>query len=189
MFGDLFRILSQHELAVPPEIAAVFRALATLEGTLVRLDPAFDIVAEARVFACAHLAEQSRPTVLRRAATDELATLLPVLRRLPRHLDRIGGALHAGRLGLNVRLLAHPDDGWAITGLLHRLLITILAAAAGIMAVMLLGLSGGPHVTATVTLCQFLGYCLLVVSGILALRVLVIVFRPPPSTRHPRGQW
>jgi predicted unusual protein kinase regulating ubiquinone biosynthesis (AarF/ABC1/UbiB family) len=47
MFTDLFRIVSEHGLAVPPEIAAVFRALATMEGTLTALAPGFDIVAEA----------------------------------------------------------------------------------------------------------------------------------------------
>ena len=54
MFTDLFRIVSDHGLAVPPEIAAVFRALATMEGTLNQLAPGFDIVAEARV-ACGFL--------------------------------------------------------------------------------------------------------------------------------------
>jgi ubiquinone biosynthesis protein len=43
MFGDLFRIVSAYGLSVPPEVAAVFRALATLEGThgpaLARLRP------------------------------------------------------------------------------------------------------------------------------------------------------
>jgi ubiquinone biosynthesis protein len=46
MFTDLFRIVSGHGLAVPPEIAAVFRALATMEGTLTQLAPGFDIVAK-----------------------------------------------------------------------------------------------------------------------------------------------
>jgi ubiquinone biosynthesis protein len=42
----------------------------------------------------------------------------------------------------------------------------------------MLGLSGGPHLTASVTLYQFFGYCLLVIAAILALRVLVAVMRP-----------
>jgi ubiquinone biosynthesis protein len=53
MFGDLFRIVSAYGLSVPPEVAAVFRALAILEGTLTQLSPGFDLVAEARAFAAA----------------------------------------------------------------------------------------------------------------------------------------
>jgi hypothetical protein len=37
---------------------------------------------------------------------------------------------------------------------------------------------GGLRVTHTITLYVFIGYCLLVFAGILALRVLVVVFRP-----------
>ena len=40
------------------------------------------------------------------------------------------------------------------------------------------GVNGGPRVTHTITLYAFIGYCLLVFAGILALRVLVLVFRP-----------
>ena len=178
MFTDLFRIVSDHGLAVPPEIAAVFRALATMEGTLTQLAPGFDIVAEARRFAGQQLAGQFRPDTLRITAADELVALLPLLRRLPRRIDRIGGALEAGRLSVNVRLLADEGDRRIVTGLLYLVLTTFLAATSGIMAVLMLGLRGGPTITSRVSLFQFLGYCLLVISAILALRVLALVFRP-----------
>ena len=178
MFTDLFRIVSDHGLAVPPEIAAVFRALATMEGTLTQLAPGFDIVAEARRFAAEQLAEQFSPDVLRKTAADELVALLPVLRRLPRRIDRIGGALEAGRLSVNVRLLADPADRRYLTGLLHQVVLVVLAATSGLMAVLMLGLRGGPVITTTVSLYAFFGYCLLVIAAILALRVLVLVFRP-----------
>jgi ubiquinone biosynthesis protein len=178
MFTDLFRIVSEHELAVPPEIAAVFRALATMEGTLTQLAPGFDIVAEARQFAADQLAAQFSPDVLRKIAADELIALLPTLRRLPRRIDRIGGALEAGRLSVNVRLLADPADRRYLTGLLHQVILVALAATSGVMAVLMLGLHGGPAITKTVTLYAFFGYCLLVIAAILALRVLVLIFRP-----------
>ena len=181
MFTDLFRIITDHGLAVPPEIAAVFRALATMEGTLTLLAPGFDIVAEARRFAAEQLAGQFSPDSLRRTAMDELTSLLPMLRRLPRRIDRIAGALEAGRLSVNVRHLADASDRRFVTGLLQQVLLTFLAAAAGIMAVMMIGLHGGPSVTRTVTLYAFFGYCLLVVAAILAVRVLVLVFRPDTS--------
>ncbi len=111
LFTDLFRLVASYDLMVPPEVAAVFRALATLEATLAQLAPGFDIVAESRAFAAAQLTSQLQPTSLRQAASDELPTLLPVLRRLPRRADRITSALEHGRLGLGVRLFATPATG------------------------------------------------------------------------------
>ena len=181
MFTDLFRIIADHGLAVPPEIAAVFRSLATMEGTLTQLAPGFDIVTEARRFAAEQLAGQFTPDTLRQTAMDELASLLPMLRRLPRRIDRIAGALETGRLSHNVRFLADASDRRYVTGLLHQVLLAFLAAAAGIVAVMMIGLHGGPNVTPAVTLYAFFGYCLLVVAAILAVRVLVLVFRPDTS--------
>jgi ubiquinone biosynthesis protein len=178
MFSDLFRIVSEHGLAIPPEIAAVFRSLATVEGTISGLEPRFDIVVETRRFAADYLAEQFRPDSLKAAAMDELTALVPVLRRLPRRIDRIGEALETGRLSVNMRILADDRDRRYVTGLVHQILLAFLAAASGIMAVVMLGLRGGPHITASVTLYQFLGYSLLVIAAILALRVLVTVLKP-----------
>ena len=131
MFTDLFRIVSDHGLAIPPEIAAVFRSLATVEGTISGLEPSFDIVVETRRFAADYLAEQFSPDSLKAAATDELTALLPLLRRLPRRIDRIGEALETGRLNVNMRFLADDRDRRFVTGLLHQILLAFLAAASG----------------------------------------------------------
>jgi ubiquinone biosynthesis protein len=158
-------------------VAAVFRAFATLEGTLGLLRPGFDLVGHARAAAGGRVAEALAPDRLRRTLEDELAALLPVLRRLPRRVDRIGDALEHGRLRVNVRLFADDQDRRLVTGLMHQALLTVIGAAAGVMAVLLLGADGGPAVTAGVDLFPLLGYALLVIAFVLTLRVLVVVFR------------
>jgi ubiquinone biosynthesis protein len=178
MFADLFRIIARFGLSVPSEVAAVFRAIATLEGTLGTLSPGFNVVAEARAFASSYLAAQMRPSALRRTLTEELATLIPMMRRLPRRVDRIATALEEGRLNVNVRPLADERDQSTISRMLHEVLVTILASTAGVMGVTLLGRAGGPQLTDSVSAFQFMGYALLVGAMMLAMRVLVIIFRP-----------
>jgi ubiquinone biosynthesis protein len=178
LFNELFRIVTGHDLGVPPEVAAVFRALATLEGTIARLAPGFDLVGASREFASAHVADRLAPEALRRTATEELTALLPMLRRLPRRVDRIAAAAETGRLSVNVRLFGDERDRRHVTGLLQQVLLTVLGATAGLMAVLLPGTPGGPDVTPSVTLYQLLGYNLLVVCAVLVLRVLVLIFRP-----------
>ena len=179
MFTDLFRIVSSHGLAVPAEVAAVFRALGTLEGTLTELARDFDIVAEARKLAGGYAAEQLTPEALKREAATELAALVPMLRRLPRRVDRLVGALESGKLSVNVRLFADRRDRDVVTGLVHQVLITVLAATSGLMGVLMVGRQSGPMVGESVSLYQFLGYSFLAVASVLALRVLVVVFRRP----------
>ena len=177
MFTDLFRLASRFELAIPPEIATVLRALGILEGTLSLLTPGVDIAAEAQAYAADQVAGHMSPKAVQKTAADELAALLPVLRRLPRRFDRVTGALEQGRLGLNVRLFADERDRRVVTGLTHQFLLTFLGAASGIVAALLLGAPGGPKVAPTVSLYQVIGYNLLIVAAILVLRVLFTILR------------
>ena len=103
-----------------------------------------------------------------------------MLRRVPRRVDRILAATEAGRLALTVRLFADERDRRYATGMLQQLLLTVLGATAGLMAVLLLGTTGGPAVTRDLGLHQLLGYFLLVISSVLVLRVLVLIFRRDP---------
>ncbi|MDQ3628735.1 MAG: AarF/UbiB family protein [Actinomycetota bacterium] len=179
-FTALFGLVTSHRLAVPPQVAAVFRTFATLEGTLMAIDPEFDLLAQARETGRGRVAEAVAPQRLRQSVEDDLAALLPVLRRLPRRIDRIADAVEHGRLNLNVRLLADSRDRRVITDLLHQALLTVLGAAAGVMAVLLLDNPGGPQVTEAVPLFSVFGYSLLIVAVVLVLRVLVVIFRRDP---------
>ena len=174
MFTDLFKIVADFGLSVPPEVAAVFRALATLEGGLTQLSPGFDMVVEARSVAAGYVHQNLDTETLRRTAMDELVTLVPMLRRLPRRVERIAGALENGRLSVNIRLFADQRDRAHLTELLHQVLLTVLGATAGVMAVILLAADSG---SAQITLLQLCGYSLLIISAVLVLRVLALIFR------------
>jgi ubiquinone biosynthesis protein len=198
MFTALFRMFAQFGLAVPPEVAAVFRALATIEGTLTQLAPGFNLVEEARGYAIGvradrltHRLLQGRggraaggfapPTVssLLHGVAQEVLSVLPMLRRLPRRAERISASLEEGRLGVRVRVLADERERRFVSGLIHQMTVTLLATCSGLMGVMLMvfGTGKGPRVSQQLELYPLIGYHVLAVSAILTLRVLYTALR------------
>jgi ubiquinone biosynthesis protein len=85
----------------------------------------------------------------------------------------------AARLEDHARWARSADerDRRVVTGLTYQFLLTLIGAASGIVAALLLGASGGPEITSTVSLYQVIGYNLLIVAAILVLRVLFTIFR------------
>jgi len=177
VFTDLVRTLAANELAVPGELAAAFRAIATLEGTLRYLSPGFDLLGEAGAFAEARIAEARHPTSVAQMIDQDFTALLPLLRRAPLRLDRIAGSLAEGRLSVNVRLLADQRDRSLVRDLVNQVVATFLAGVFGIMGAMLLVSGGGPLLVPGLSLFELFGYLVLVVSGLLTMRVLYDVFR------------
>jgi len=183
MFTALFRLVADSGLVFPPVIAAVFRAMITLEGTLARLAPGFQIIEETRTIAASWLGQVLGPASLRDAATDEALGLLPVLRKLPRRLDRITTALERGTLTTSVRLLADHRDRHFIATMVGRAVLAFLGAAFGIISVMLIGVHGGPLLapaaagTGGTSLFHAFGYVGLFFSLVLILRVIITITR------------
>lgn len=173
MFTALFQLLMDFGIVFPPELAAVFRALVTLEGTLNVFAPGFRIVDEARALAAEWLQASLRPDSLQQAATDELLSLLPVLRRLPRRLDRIATAAEQGTLSASVRVLADRRDTRFLAGLVDRAVLAFL----GVMSVLLIGTKAGAAITASLSTLQLFGYLGLFISVVLILRVIVAIAR------------
>ncbi|GAB2609179.1 ABC1 kinase family protein [Pseudactinotalea suaedae] len=178
-FTALFRVVSDHGLGIPPAVAAVFRAVATLEGTLLVADPGYDLSERVRVMGREQLGQATSPAQLRAGLEREAITLLPVLRRLPRRLDRLTDAAEHGRLSLGVRLLADRRDRELVTRLWHQGIMTVIAATAGIMAALLFTVGPGPSVAPGIGLFWVLGGALLCIATVLALRVLMAVLRRP----------
>lgn len=177
--ADLFGIVARNGLSMPPEMAAALRAIGTIEGTLTWLAPDFNIVESARDFAEQSMRDLLRPASIKRTLEEELVALLPIITRLPRRIDRITAALEEGRLAINVSSFANKRDQHVVRSTLQELLLTILAAASGVMATMLISQDGGPTMIDGMSLFQFMGYFLLALAFILAMRVLIFIFRRP----------
>ncbi len=177
MFGALVTVIIRHRFSVPPQVAASFRALAALEGTLGSISPGFDLVASARVEGRTMLGDQLRPERVRATLEDQLVTLLPLVQRLPRRINAITDNLERGRTSFNVRLLADERDRGFITGILQQLTMTILAAACAVCGILLVTSESGPLMLPQLRLYTFLGATLFFFAFVLAARSLVLVFR------------
>lgn len=164
-------------LAFEPQIAAVFRALLTLEGTLRTLDPDFVLVDEVRALAGDVGQKAFGPAALRQAISDDLLKLAPILRNLPKRIDRIAAAMERNQWNVNVRLLADERDARFVTRLADRAIVAFLSAAIGLISAVLIHVGGGAKIAGGLTLPHALGYAGLAVATILGLRVLVAVTR------------
>jgi len=181
MLQDLVRTFLDLGIALPASTTLLFRMLVTLEGTLTTLCPGYQLIQAAQDFAPSLIQERVDATDLGGQIRDEAAALLPVLRRAPRHLDRVATLIERGELRATVSMFATERDARVLTRLVNRAILAFVGAALGIVSVLLLGLSGGPIVSGTVSLFDIFGYTGLALSTVLLLRVVVLAIKDGPA--------
>ena len=173
---DLFDVVVRHGLRVPGQIAAAFRALGAVEGTLRLLDPVLDLMALAR-----RLTPSLTSDGLALPGADDvkdlLAVNLPALRRLPRRLVGIAERLEAGTLAVRVQGLGEAGERRFLTGLVHQVVLVVLAATSAACGVALTLSELGPQLTPVLRVSTFGGLTLLLFAFVLGCRALVLVFR------------
>ncbi|GHH68353.1 ubiquinone biosynthesis protein UbiB [Streptosporangium violaceochromogenes] len=179
MFAALFKLIHAYGFAVPPQIAGAFRALAALDGTLALISPDFDVVEAARRQSREMMREATAPEAVRADLESRVAGYLPVLQRLPRRINKLAEDLENGRISLNIRPLSDERDRRFLTGLVQQVVVAILAAAATLGAIVLIAADVGPMVIPGLRLFGLVGFALLLVGFVLALRSLALVFRRP----------
>ncbi|WP_052462256.1 ABC1 kinase family protein [Nigerium massiliense] len=180
MFSELMALVLRHSFSIPPMLAGAFRTLAALEGSLLLLDPSFDLVDGARESAAGIVAERANPDAVKQAVQRQLAATLPMLQRLPRRLNQVLEQVESGRFTVTVRSFADPADRAFVRGLVDQAALTVLASAAVLGAIWLI-VSEGPQLMPGVALYDVLGSVLLFFGMVLALRVLVRVLRGEPD--------
>jgi ubiquinone biosynthesis protein len=183
---DLLRLTVELGFRLPPQTSTMFRALATLAGTLEQLSPAYPLIDEVAELGGAELSQQTSPSSLQELLQSEWAQLSPLLRRAPRHLDRVATLLQHGELTTRIRWLADAGDVAVLERLLNRAVLTVLALGLGLISVLMISADASPLLAGTqVRLLEVLGWLGLFGGTVLLLRVLLEVLRPPP--RRPRS--
>ena len=177
LFTDVLKTLVDFELALPAHVAAVFRCLVTLEGSLTLLSPRFQMVDESRSVSAELLRDTVTLSGVGQTIRDEVAAQLPILRKLPRRMERLTATIEDGRLEIRVRLLDSERERQFVAALVGRSIFAFLGAAIAVVSAMLLSAIGGPDVSPGVRLLPALVYCGLFGSAVLILRVIVGVAR------------
>ncbi len=177
LFVHLLRLVLRHGLSVPPAVAAAFRSLGALDGTLRLLQPDLDLVAVARQHGREVVAGRLSPDGLRAELSDQLATLVPMAQRLPRRVSALVEDLHAGQFTMTVRTLQDPGERRFLTGLVQQVVLAILAATTAICGIVLTISDRGPSLAGDLSLTVYLGLVLVLFAFVLGSRVLVLVFR------------
>lgn len=177
MFGELFALVIDHKFTVPAQIGAAFRALSTVEGALLLIDPEMDLVTAARTEGARIMSSKVNFSSIKNDFEQRLMALVPLLDRVPRRINKISEDLENGRFSMNVRVLAHPADRSYLTGLFQQLVVAVLAGAAVLGAIMLLTTNEGPLVTGEIRLYGVFGFALLFGGFVLGMRALMLVFK------------
>jgi ubiquinone biosynthesis protein len=170
---ELVPMLADFDIHLPGDLVLLSRALVTLDGTLAVIAPGRSIVA-----AALDLAAPGEPPVVDTDAMirDELAAVLPRLRRLPDRVDRI--LTLAARGDLRVRQVVDEDANRIVRTLVNRALLAAIGTAFVVAsAVLLTATEDGPMVSSGTGLFEIFGYGGLLTGSVLLLRVVAAVAR------------
>ncbi|MDN3497127.1 AarF/UbiB family protein [Planococcus sp. APC 4015] len=157
VFSALLEVLRAHRLALPPSLLLVFRTLTSLEGTLRRLSPGFDLIGEAlqRAPKVARSMMSPRNTLL--SGQAQLALGVESLRRMPRRWDNVSRSLEDGTFSLRLRAFEAPAERWWVEGLIARVTSTIIGVGLLATGIALAVSPDGPMMTDDVAIFPFLG--------------------------------
>lgn len=186
LFGDMLALVVSYKFQVPVALATAFRAIGGLEGSLTKLVPDLDMIDIATEQGAAIMRDRLAPRELKAHLERETLNNAEIAARMPRRIDQITRQLEEGRMRMVVPgVEGFADQRW-LTGLVQQIILAVLAASAGLGGVYLLASGGGPDFLPKLTLWEFLGLTILLVSFVLGTRILVNIFRQdtPESYRE-----
>ncbi|HLS85904.1 MAG TPA: ubiquinone biosynthesis protein UbiB, partial [Burkholderiales bacterium] len=144
MLGDLTRLLREHRLALPPDLALVLKAAATLEAIGRELDPDFHMVREAEPFLRAAILARYGPARLARRGWRAARSALELAAELPRELRGLVRSAKHGRLQVHVDVTSLDRFARTLDAAANRLTVGVVTAALIIGSSIVMTVGGGP---------------------------------------------
>lgn len=142
----LFTVVRDFGLSFYPAVGLALRSLVTLEGTLRVIDPSFDIFTEAKDFSSTYMRATflkpfKEPKATKERIQEELALLIPTLRKMPRRVDQLIQRVESGKIILHHDVFSDEDNARFITNLFSRFVLLLVGITFGIISVALLAIS------------------------------------------------
>jgi len=170
---DLLDLVTRHQLSFKPALYQMLKALTTVEGVGLMLDPKLELIRLAKPFMRKIRLGRLRPGRLAEEATLTAANYFRLLRELPEELSTILAQLRSGRMRLEFEHLGLKPLGAALDRVSNRISFAIVLAAQ-IVGSSLIILSDIPPHWHSIPVIGLIGF---VVAGIMGFWLLLSIIR------------
>lgn len=177
LLGQLFTIALDHRLRVPPPLAAAFRAIGSLEGTLRLLSPTIDVIGLVRERAGIVARAGFNRENLREQAQEQLVTVASTAQRLPEQLGSVVNRLDQPNFGIRLNLVADTHGERFLSGLVQQVVLAILTATFAACGTALVLSDYGPMLAPRLQLVTYAGLVLLLFAFTLGSRLIALACR------------
>ncbi len=126
---DLLVMAREHQLALPPDLVLLFKALITADGVLHRLDPNFDIIATLKPMLQQVMLQRYTPEAVRRRMLALGGEALDAGEELPQTLRLLMRRLKRGQISADINLRNISQLSQALERAAVTLAIAIVTAA------------------------------------------------------------
>lgn len=137
-------IMRAHSIVLPSDLTLLFKALITLEGLGLKLDPDFHITDHIEPFLKRVIRQRYHPATLLKRGRRGLHDVFSLLSGLPRDAARLLKEARRGRLKIDLDIKRLDHFGHQIDHSTNRLTIGILTAALIIGSSIVMTVQGGP---------------------------------------------
>lgn len=126
---DLLVMAREHQLALPPDLVLLFKALITADGVLHRLDPAFDIVATLKPILQQVVLQRYAPKAVHQRMLKLGAEALDASDELPQAMHLLIRRMKRGQLNADINVKNLRQLGQSLERSAITLAIAIVTAA------------------------------------------------------------
>jgi ubiquinone biosynthesis protein len=173
MISNMMTMLRDNELALPSDLSLMFKVFLTLDGFGRQLNPAFDLIAEARPFVRQAMILRYSPNEIAKRGWRGVAGVMDLLVGLPKDFRRLLRAARHGALRIHIDVAELDRFGDRLDRAASRLTIGMITAAFIIGTSIMISVTGDTEYLGISILAGF-GFSLAVVGG---LWVLLSIWR------------
>lgn len=145
LLEEITALMRDNNLSLPPDLTLLFKALITLEGLGIQLDPDFHMVDHITPFLQRVLEARYTPEALGRRARRGLQEIGEVLFGLPRDVARLFRQARRGHMRIDLDLKRLDHFGMQLNQAANRLTMGVLTASLVVGSSIIMTVKGGPE--------------------------------------------
>jgi ubiquinone biosynthesis protein len=145
LLNEVTALMRDNQLALPPDLTLLFKALITLEGLGHQLDPEFHMVDQLTPFVRHVMEARYSPQALAARAKRGVSEMAEIFFGLPRDVARLFRRARSGRLRIDLDLKRLDHFGLQLNSAANRLTMGVLTASLVVGSSIIMTVEGGPE--------------------------------------------